>query len=77
MGNGPLFSSSFLHFPHFFILCALAPLHLCVFSSLVFSSLVFSCRVFLLGFFFFAATSGATTGAWNFWCIIGSLRCPY
>jgi hypothetical protein len=37
----------------------------------------FFSRFFFSRFFFFAAASGATTGAWNFWCIIGSLRCPY
>jgi hypothetical protein len=34
-------------------------------------------RFFFSRFFFLAAASGATTGAWNFWCIIGCLRCPY
>jgi len=75
MGDGPLFSflilSSYFLLPtfffllssFFFLLCAFAPLHLCVF--------------FFPRFFFFAAASGATTGAWNFWCIIASLRCPY
>jgi hypothetical protein len=73
MGDG-LLSFSFLLTPSstfltsvFFLLCAFAPLHLCVFF---FSGFFFS------GFFFFAAVSGATTGAWNFWCIIGPLRCP-
>jgi hypothetical protein len=38
----------------------------------------FSSRVFFFPrFFFFAAASGAITVAWNFWCIIASLRCPY
>lgn len=68
MGDGPLFSflilSSYFLLPtFFFLLCAFAPLHLCVF--------------FFPRFFFFAAASGATTRAWNFWCIIVSLRCPY
>ena len=75
MGNGPLFSSSFLLPPLssllsslVFLPCTFAPLHLCVFF---FSGFFFS------RFIFFAAASGATTGAWNFWCIIGSLRCLY
>ena len=68
MGNGPLFSYSILSFhldPLFFLPCTFAPLRFFLLWS------------FLLGFFFFAAASGATTGAWNFWCIIGCLRCPY
>ena len=73
MGDGPLFSflilsSYFLLSTFFFLLCAFAPLHLCVF---------FFPRFFFPRFFFFAAASGATTGAWNFWCIIRPWRFPY
>jgi hypothetical protein len=73
MGDGPLFSflilSSYFLLPtSYFLLSSFffAPSRLCTFAF-------FSSRVF----FFFAAASGATTGAWNFWCIIGSLLCPY
>ena len=80
MGDGPLFSFSlptsyfllptsyFLLSSFFFLLCAFAPLHLCV---------CFFPRFFFPRFFFFAAASGATTGAWNFWCIIRPWRFPY
>ena len=70
--------STSILYPLFFLLCTFAPLHLCVFffSRFFFLRFFFS-RFFFSRFFFFAAASGATTGAWNFWCIIGSLRCPY
>jgi len=79
MGDGPLFSflilsSYFLLSSSYFLLCAFAPLHLCVFFfPRFFLPAFFSSRVF----FFFAAASGATTGAWNFWCIIRPWRFPY
>ena len=76
MGDGPLFSflilSSYFLLPTSYFL--LSSLRLRAFAPLRFFLPAFvSSRVF----FFFAATSGATTGAWNFWCIIGSLLCPY
>jgi hypothetical protein len=73
MGDGPLFSflilSSYFLLPtSYFLLSSFffAPSRLCTFAFV-------SSRVF----FFFAAASGAITVAWNFWCIIASLRCPY
>jgi hypothetical protein len=73
MGDGPLFSfslpTSYFLLPTFFFLLSsffFAPSRLCTFAFV-------SSRVF----FFFAAASGAITVAWNFWCIIASLRCPY
>ena len=75
MGDGPLFSSSFF----LLLLPPLSSLLSSVFSLL--SSLRLRAfaplRFFFSRFFFLAAASGATTGAWNFWCIIGCLRCPY
>jgi hypothetical protein len=80
MGDGPLFSflilssyfllpTSYFLLPTFFFLLSsffFAPSRLCTFAFV-------SSRVF----FFFAAASGAITVAWNFWCIIVSLRFPY
>jgi hypothetical protein len=73
MGDGPLFSflilSSYFLLPtSYFLLSSFffAPSRLCTFAFV-------SSRVF----FFFAAASGATTGAWNFWCIIRPWRFPY
>jgi hypothetical protein len=81
MGDGPLFSflilSSYFLLPTFFFL--LSSLRLRAFAPLrFFLPAFFSSRVFFFPrFFFFAAASGAITVAWNFWCIIASLRCPY
>jgi hypothetical protein len=88
MGDGPLFSflilSSYFLLPtSYFLLSSFffAPSRLCTFaffsSRVFFFPRFFFPRFFFPRFFFFAAASGATTGAWNFWCIIGSLRCPY